>query len=473
MSVVSYSADASPSDEMVAPLLASPLTLSTASLPGGPESSVGNSAIDSASVVHTQWIASIEDPPSRSGSVSFFSDTTSVYSEDEGSDAQVLSYGPILCAPDPVDYVIATQSTKLPQEMLDIIVALACTDGCVADAVFSILPSLTAKRLAVTAHFQQPIEMWEEVLTMNSVIPMAVHSVELVAFEEADMAKLASFIPKVQQVEFIRILSPILIPFRAIHVDGSTYNDSKIGMLFHLSPKLSELHVGGSQVSSFTGVTLSEDIPTSKCVVHDDSSPIHKISYNAEKGVHFLLEHPGFSSRIQPRMTMLHSLFIRTDYQAFDFVQNIVSASRDTLQIIDVILSNWPARLAPKNLCLSGCRVAVTLGLGQESSSLAVLNSTLLSHPCDNAVTQITLSVFTESIWKRAPWLELARILGFDMHFSSLEVLHVNVYAMGLKRATDSDVYEMLNAARSILTPEKMGFRVVINRRFKDRRIAF
>ncbi len=59
------------------------------------------------------------------------------------------------------------------------------------------------------------------------------------------------------------------------------------------------------------------------------------------------------------------------------------------------------------------------------------------------------------------------------MHFPSLEVLHVDVYAMGPKRATDSDVYEMLTAARSILMPEKMGFRVVINRRFRDRRISF
>ncbi len=256
--------------------------------------------------------------------------------------------------------------------MLDVIVALACTVGCVVDAVFSVLPSLTAKRLAVTAwcfrksaqhalfcyiclSFQQPIKMWEGVIAMNPVIPMAVRSVELVAFEEADMTELASFIPKVQQglslhavilsatdfsLEFIRILSPILIPFSAIHIDGSTYNDSEIGMLFHLSPRLSELHVGDSWVSSFTGVTLSEDVPVSKCVVHDDSSPICWFSYNAEKGVHFLLEHPGFSSRIQPRMTMLHSLFIRADYQAFDFVQNIVSAARDTLQTINVILGN-------------------------------------------------------------------------------------------------------------------------------------
>ncbi len=244
--------------------------------------------------------------------------------------------------------------------------------GCMVDAVFSILPLLMAKRLAVTARcfrkstqhtlfhyiclsFQQPIEMWEGVIAMNPVIPMAIRSVQLVAFEEADMTELASFIPKVQQglslhtvilsamdfsLEFICILSPILTPFSAIHINGSTYNDSEIGMLFHLSPRLSELHMGGSQVSSFTGVTLSEDVPMTKCISHDDSSPIHRFSYNAEKGIHFLLEHPGFSSRIQPRMTMLHSLFICTDYQAFDFIQNIVSAARDTLHTIDVILGN-------------------------------------------------------------------------------------------------------------------------------------
>ncbi len=137
------------------------------------------------------------------------------------------------------------------------------------------------------------------------------------------------------------------------------------------------------------------------------------------------------------------------------------------------LMPSGPGSQSPKNLDLSGCSRTLTLGLGQESSYLSVLNTVLLSHPRESGVMQLTLSVFTMGVWRMKQWLDLIAILGTNMHFRSLTTLNIDFCSTSPKQATNADVTEMIVTVRKLMSTENMGYNVFVRRHFCDRRISW
>ncbi|PBK82434.1 hypothetical protein ARMGADRAFT_1090301 [Armillaria gallica] len=282
--------------------------------------------------------------------------------------ADIFSYRLIVCVPDPNTEKVPMQVTKLLQEIIDMIICYVCTDDCPQDFIFHVLAMLTAKHLVLTARcflkgmqmalyqhicmtFAQLTGVWMDILVLNPSFPIAICTLELVTVEDNDMMPLSSFLPIIEQgfalstiilkhIEFdndiVSGLASLVPCFKTLIFEGCTYNEQEFNTLLRLCLASDELRMGITDICTFTGcITEGED----ELVVDPASptDPIQSFSYNTEGRLNFLTEHPIFTCAMQPRLCALHILFIHANYQAYEFMQGIVTTSRKTLQVVDVV----------------------------------------------------------------------------------------------------------------------------------------
>ncbi len=280
------------------------------------------------------------------------------------------------------DFILLSQAPPFPLEIIDRIVYYACMRNLEPGTYFKQScgqsGNITAKRLSVMAcafckasqlvlyhqiiiRYTQPVQLWLDILAMNSKLPVAVCHIDIWNMDKY-IAMLPSIMPiisnsytlielSIQSIHFssqsAQDMSQLISQFNDFHMVGcSCDNDAvlylldgatRLGSLLIRIPEpcvLIKLIPEPSLLSSNLSIA-THPIPNSS-----PSTTMHTFSYVAEYGMNYLLKSVQFMTLVLARMSQLTTLYIHIDHCSLNTIQELVNGTACTLENIDMLLNN-------------------------------------------------------------------------------------------------------------------------------------